>query len=152
MALNKPDPFQWTVNALANASVSNNIVANGGCITSGQVLQSNGASSSYYTNTTNSVDAAMIVNQGRMTVTVPLDVNGIDVEQVLKDLMQVTGVVARNRQLEAKYKGLKESGERYQSLLQKVQYDANIIIKEAALEYRLAEEKYKTFEIIKDSK
>ena len=152
MALNKPDPFQWTVNALANANVSNNIVANGGYITSGQVLQSNGASSSYYTNTTNSVDAAMIVNQGRMTVTVPLDVNGIDVEQVLKDLMQVTGVVARNRQLESKYKGLKESGERYQSLLQKVQYDANIIIKEAALEYRLAEEKYKTFETIKDSK
>jgi hypothetical protein len=152
VALNKPDPFQWTVNALANANVSNNIVPNGGYITSGQVLQSNGASSSFYTNTTNSVDAAMIVNQGRMTVTVPLDVNGIDVEQVLKDLMQVTGVVARNRQLEAKYKGLKESGERYQSLLQKVQYDANIIIKEAALEYRLAEEKYKTFEIIKDSK
>jgi hypothetical protein len=98
------------------------------------------------------VDAAMIINQGKMTITVPLEINGIDVEQVLKDLMNLTGVVARNKRLEAKYKGLKESGERYQVLLQKVQYDANIIIKEAALEYRLAEEKYKIFETIKDSK
>jgi hypothetical protein len=143
MAVIKPNPTAWTVNSLANG-------ANG---ISGQVLQSNGTTGSYFTSsTTSSVDASLIVNQGRMTVTVPLDINGIDVEQVLKDLMQVTGVVSRNRSLEAKYKGLKESGERYQALLQKVQYDANIIIKEAAQDYRLAEEKYKTFETIKDSK
>ena len=113
-------------------------------------------SSSPYTIASNSinssVDTAMIINQGKMTITVPLEVNGIDVEQVLKDLMNITGVVARNKRLEDKYKGLKESGERYQALLQKVQYDANIIIKEAAVEYRLAEEKYKVFETIKDSK
>jgi hypothetical protein len=142
MAVIKPNPTAWTVNSLANG-------ANG---ISGQVLQSNGTTGSYFTSTTSSVDASLIVNQGRMTVTVPLDINGIDVEQVLKDLMQVTGVVSRNRSLEAKYKGLKESGERYQALLQKVQYDANIIIKEAAADYRLTEEKYKTFETIKDSK
>jgi hypothetical protein len=113
-------------------------------------------SSSPYTIASNSintaVDTAMIINQGKMTITVPLEINGIDVEQVLKDLMNITGVVARNKRLEDKYKGLRESGERYQALLQKVQYDANIIIKEAAVEYRLAEEKYKVFETIKDSK
>jgi hypothetical protein len=143
MAVIKPNPTAWTVNSLANG-------ANG---TSGQVLQSNGTTGSYFTSsTTSSVDASLIVNQGRMTVTVPLDINGIDVEQVLKDLMQVTGVVSRNRSLEAKHRGLKETGERYQALLQKVHSDVNIIIKEAAAEYRLAEEKYKTFETIKDSK
>ena len=144
MAVIKPNPTAWTVNSLANG-------ANG---ISGQVLQSNGATGSYYANaiTSTTVDASLIVNQGRMTVNVPLDINGIDVEQVLKDLMQVTGVVSRNRSLEAKYKGLKESGERYQSLLQKVQNDVNIKVKEASAEYRLAEEKYKTFETIKDSK
>ena len=113
-------------------------------------------SSSPYTIASNSintsVDTAMTINQGKMTITVPLEINGIDVEQVLKDLMNITGVVARNKRLEDKYKGLRESGERYQALLQKVQYDANIIIKEAAVEYRLAEEKYKVFETIKDSK
>ena len=147
MAVIKPNPTAWTVNSLANG-------ANGTSIyTAGGVGGSNGASS-YYTNATatSSVDASLIVNQGRMTVTVPLDINGLDVEQVLKDLMQVTGVVARNRTLEAKYKGLKESGERYQSLLQKVQNDVNIKVKEASAEYRLAEEKYKVFETIKDSK
>ena len=144
MAVIKPNPTAWTVNSLANG-------ANG---ISGQVLQSNGATGSYYANATTSatVDAALIVNQGRMSVSVPFDLNGLDVEQVLKDLMQVTGVVSRNRLLEAKYKGLKESGERYQSLLQKVQNDVNIKVKEASAEYRLAEEKYKTFETIKDSK
>jgi hypothetical protein len=113
-------------------------------------------SSSPYTIASNSintaVDTAMTINQGKMTITVPLEINGIDVEQVLKDLMNITGVVSRNKRLEDKYKGLRESGERYQALLQKVQYDANIIIKEAAVEYRLAEEKYKVFETIKDSK
>ena len=138
MALNKPNTFQWTVNALANTNVSNNIVANGGYTTSAI--------------TNSSVDAALIVNQGRMTVTVPLDINGIDVEQVLKDLMAVTGVVNRNRDLESKFKGLKKSGEQYQLLLQKLQSDVNIKIKEAAQEYRHAEEKYKIFETIKDSK
>lgn len=143
----KSNPTAWTVNSLANGAGGSYTVSAGGV---------GGATGSYYTtsngNTTSTVDAALIVNQGRMTVTVPLDVNGIDVEQVLKDLMQVTGVVARNRQLEAKYKGLKKSGEEYQLLLQKVQSDVNIIIKEAAQEYRLAEEKYKVFETIKDSK
>ena len=119
-------------------------------------LVSTVGSSAPYTIASNSintaVDTAMTINQGKMTITVPLEINGIDVEQVLKDLMQVTGVVARNRTLESKYTGLKASGERYQALLQKVQYDANIIIKEAAAEYRLAEEKYKVFETIKDSK
>jgi hypothetical protein len=114
------------------------------------------SNSSPYTIASNSissvVDTAMTINQGKMTITVPLEINGIDVEQVLKDLMNITGVVARNKRLEDKYKGLRESGERYQALLQKVQYDANIIIKEAAVEYRLAEEKYKVFETIKDSK
>ena len=142
MAVIKPNPTAWTVNSLSNG-------ANG---TSGQVLQSNGTTGSYFTTATSSVDASLIVNQGRMTITVPLEINGIDVEQVLKDLMNITGVVARNKRLEDKYKGLRESGERYQALLQKVQYDANIIIKEAAAEYRLSEEKYKVFETIKDSK
>ena len=138
MALNKPNTFQWTVNALANTNVSNNIVANGGYTTSAI--------------TNSSVDAALIVNQGRMTVTVPLDVNGIDVEQVLKDLMAVTGIVNRNRNLESKFKGLREAGERYQKNLQNAQADVNIKFKQAAEEYILAEEKYKIFETIKDSK
>jgi hypothetical protein len=98
------------------------------------------------------VDTAMTINQGKMTITVPLEINGIDVEQVLKDLMQVTGVVARNKRLEDKYKGLRESGERYQTLLQKVQHDANMKVREASADYRIAEEKYKIFETIKDSK
>jgi hypothetical protein len=142
------------VNSLANGAGGFGVSAGGSGAGGFGVI--GGATGSYYTtgtiNATSTVDAALIVNQGRMTVTVPLDVNGIDVEQVLKDLMQVTGVVARNRQLEAKYKGLKKSGEEYQLLLQKVQSDVNIIIKEAAQEYRLAEEKYKVFETIKDSK
>ena len=138
MALNKPNTFQWTVNALANTNVSNNIVANGGYTTSAI--------------TNSSVDAAIIVNQGRMTVTVPLDVNGIDVEQVLKDLMAVTGVVNRNRNLESKFKGLREAGETYQKTLQDAQSDVDIKFKQAAEEYILAEEKYKVFETIKDSK
>ena len=136
MSVTVSNPTAWTINQIASNSISNTVY-NGG----------------YVSNSINTaVDAAMIINQGKMTITVPLEVNGIDVEQVLKDLMQVTGVVARNRTLESKYTGLKASGERYQALLQKVQYDANIIIKEAALEYRLAEEKYKIFETIKDSK
>ena len=138
MALHKPNTFQWTVNALANTNVSNNIIANGGYTTSAI--------------TNSSVDAAMIVNQVRMTVTVPLDVNGIDVEQVLKDLMAVTGVVNRNRKLESKFKGLRDAGETYQKTLQSVQSDVNIKFKQAAEEYILAEEKYKMFETIKDSK
>jgi hypothetical protein len=144
----------WTVNSLANGAGTNYVTAGGvGGVGAGGTGIIGGATGSYYTNaTTSSVDASLIVNQGRMTVTVPLDLNGLDVEQVLKDLMQVTGVVSRNRLLEAKYKGLKESGERYQSLLQKVQNDVNIKVKEASAEYRLAEEKYKTFETIKDSK
>ena len=138
MALHKPNTFQWTVNALANTNVSNNIIANGGYTTSAI--------------TNSSVDAAMIVNQGRMTVTVPLDVNGIDVEQVLKDLMAVTGVVNRNRKLESKFKGLRDAGETYQKTLQSVQSDVNIKFKQAAEKYIIAEEKYKTFNSIKDSK
>ena len=135
----KSNPVAWTVNSLYNnLAPNNNTVVNGGYTTSAII--------------NSSVDAALIVNQGRMTVTVPLDVNGIDVEQVLKDLMAVTGVVNRNRDLESKFKGLKKSGEQYQLLLQKLQSDVNIKIKEAAQEYRLAEEKYKIFETIKDSK
>ena len=139
MSVTIPNPTAWTINQIASNSISNSKYTIGGTVGG-------------YVTTASTVDASLIVNQGRMTVTVPLDVNGIDVEQVLRDLMQVTGVVSRNRNLEARYKGLKESGERYQALLQKVQYDANIIIKEAAQEYRLAEEKYKIFETIKDSK
>ena len=135
----KSNPIAWTVNSLYNnLAPNNNTVVNGGYTTSAI--------------TNSSVDASLIINQGRMTVTVPLDVNGIDVEQVLKDLMAVTGVVNRNRDLESKFKGLKKSGEQYQLLLQKLQSDVNIKIKEAAQEYRLAEEKYKIFETIKDSK
>ena len=99
-----------------------------------------------------STDSAMVVSDGHMSVTVPLDVNGIDVEQVLRDLMMVTGVVARNRKLEKKYSGLKKIGEQYQETLQNLQIDVNIKIKEAAEQYRLAEEKYHTLEIIKGSK
>lgn len=139
MAVTKPSNVTaWTVNSLANG-------ANGTSINS---VPYTIASNSINT----AVDTAMVINRGRMSVSVPLDINGLDVEQVLKDLMQVTGVVARNRQLEAKYKGLKESGERYQLLLQKVQNDVNMKVKEASAEYRFAEEKYKTFETIKDSK
>jgi hypothetical protein len=86
-----------------------------------------------------------------MTVTVPLEVNGIDVEQVLQDLMAVTGVVSRNRKLEDKYEGLKKAGDMYQETLRNAQIDVNIKIKKAADNYRFAEEKYKTLEIIKDS-
>ena len=156
----KPNPTAWTVNSLANGAGTNYVsvgaggVGGVGAVGSAGII--GGATGPYYTTASNgintTVDAAMIINQGRMTITVPLEINGIDVEQVLKDLMQVTGVVARNRQLEAKYKGLKKSGEEYQLLLQKVQSDVNIVIKRAAQEYRLAEEKYKVFETIKDSK
>lgn len=134
----KSNPVAWTVDALANTNVSNGVISNGGYTTSAI--------------TNSSVDAAMIINQGRMTVTVPLDVNGIDVEQVLKDLMAVTGVVNRNRDLESKFKGLRKAGEQYQKILQNAQADVNIKFKQAAEEYILAEEKYKTFNIIKDSK
>lgn len=144
MSVTIPNPTAWTVNQIAGTSISNSVYTSGATVGGYVTTASNGINTA--------VDAAMIINQGKMTITVPLEINGIDVEQVLKDLMNLTGVVARNKRLEAKYKGLKESGERYQVLLQKVQYDANIIIKEAALEYRLAEEKYKIFETIKDSK
>jgi transposase-like protein len=86
-----------------------------------------------------------------MTVTVPLELNGIDVEQVLQDLIAVTGIVARNRKLEDKYSGLKKAGEIYQNTLQNAQNEVNIKIKKAGDNYRLAEEKYKTLEIIKES-
>jgi hypothetical protein len=144
MAVIKPNPTAWTVNQIAGTSISNSVYTSGATVGGYVTTASNGINTA--------VDAAMIINQGKMTITVPLEVNGIDVEQVLKDLMQVTGVVARNRLLEAKHRGLKETGERYQALLQKVHSDVNIIIKEAAAEYRLAEEKYKVFETIKDSK
>ena len=144
MSVTIPNPTAWTVNQIAGTSISNSVYTSGATVGGYVTTASNGINTA--------VDAAMIINQGKMTITVPLEINGIDVEQVLKDLMNLTGVVARNKRLEAKYKGLKESGERYQVLLQKVQYDANIIIKEAAVEYRLAEEKYKVFETIKDSK
>jgi hypothetical protein len=129
----KSNPVAWTVNSLHNTVPNNTIVFNGGI-------------------TTSKVDTSLIVNQGRVTVTVPLDVNGIDVEQVLKDLMAVTGVVNRNRDLESKFKGLRKAGEQYQKILQNAQADVNIKFKQAAEEYILAEEKYKTFNIIKDSK
>ena len=129
----KSNPVAWTVNSLHNTVPNNTIVFNGGI-------------------TTSKVDTSLIVNQGRVTVTAPLDVNGIDVEQVLKDLMAVTGVVNRNRDLESKFKGLRKAGEQYQKILQNAQADVNIKFKQAAEEYILAEEKYKTFNIIKDSK
>ena len=144
MSVTIPNPTAWTVNQISGTSISNSVYTSGATVGGYVTTASNSINSS--------VDTAMIINQGKMTITVPLEVNGIDVEQVLKDLMNITGVVSRNKRLEDKYKGLRESGERYQTLLQKVQYDANIIIKEAALEYRLAEEKYKIFETIKDSK
>ena len=144
MSVTIPNPTAWTDNQIAGTSISNSVYTSGATVGGYVTTASNGINTA--------VDAAMIINQGKMTITVPLEINGIDVEQVLKDLMNITGVVARNKRLEDKYKGLRESGERYQALLQKVQYDANIIIKEAAVDYRLAEEKYKTFETIKDSK
>jgi hypothetical protein len=144
MLVINPNPTAWTVNQIAGTSVSNSVYTSGATVGGYVTTASNGISTA--------VDAAMTINQGKMTITVPLEINGIDVEQVLKDLMNLTGVVARNKRLEAKYKGLKESGERYQSLLQKVQNDVNIKVKEASAEYRRAEEKYKTFETIKDSK
>ena len=144
MSVTIPNPTAWTVNQIAGTSISNSVYTSGATVGGYVTTASNGISTA--------VDAAMTINQGKMTITVPLEINGIDVEQVLKDLMNLTGVVARNKRLEAKYKGLKESGERYQSLLQKVQNDVNMKVKEASAEYRLAEEKYKTFETIKDSK
>ena len=144
MSITISNPTAWTVNQIASTSISNSVYTSGATVGGYVTTASNGINTA--------VDAAMTINQGKMTITVPLEINGIDVEQVLKDLMNLTGVVARNKKLEAKYKGLKESGERYQALLQKVQYDANIMIKEAGTEYRLAEEKYKVFETIKDSK
>lgn len=120
--------MQWTANTLIN---------NGATITAAPI------------NT--AVDAAMIVNKGKMQITVPLDLNGIDVEQVLKDLMLATGVVARNRNLESEYSGMRKAGEIYQETLQNAQLDANIKIKKAGDNYRRAEEKYKTFNLIKES-
>jgi hypothetical protein len=111
----------------------------------------NGIGSYTLTNATTSLDASLIVSEGKMTVTVPLEVNGIDVEQVLQDLMAVTGIVARNRKLEDKYAGLKKAGDIYQETLRDAQIDANIKIKKAGDDYRLAEEKYKTFDLIKES-
>jgi hypothetical protein len=112
---------------------------------------SNGIGSYTIANSNASLDSSLIVSQGKMTVTVPLEVNGIDIEQVLQDLMAVTGVVPRNRKLEDKYAGLKKAGDIYQETLRNVQIDVNIKIKKAADNYRLAEEKYKTLEIIKES-
>lgn len=120
--------MQWTANTLIN---------NGATITAAPI------------NT--AVDAAMIVNKGKMQITVPLDLNGIDVEQVLKDLMLATGVVARNRNLESEYSGMRKAGEIYQETLHNAQLDANIKIKKAGDNYRRAEEKYKTFNLIKES-
>lgn len=111
----------------------------------------NGNSSYTIANST-SLDSSLVINEGKMTVSVPIEVNGIDVEQVLRDLMAATGVVARNRRLEEKYKGLKKEGDAYQEILRSVQNDINVRVKQAAERYKLAEEKYKTLEIIKDSK
>ena len=97
------------------------------------------------------IDSSLIVSEGKMTVTVPLEINGIDVEQVLQALMAATGVVSRNRKLEDKYAGLKKAGEIYQETLRNAQINVNIEIKQAADNYRVAEEKYKTLEIIKES-
>ena len=112
---------------------------------------SNGIGSCTIANSNANLDSSLIVSQGKMTVTVPLEVNGVDVEQVLQDLMAVTGVVSRNRKLEDKYAGLKKAGDIYQETLRNVQIDVNIKIKQAADNYRFAEEKYKTLEIIKES-
>jgi hypothetical protein len=116
------------------------------------VIGTSGAYNIASSNINASTDCALVVSDGQMSVTVPLDVNGIDVEQVLKDLMLVTGVVARNRKLEKRYSGLKKIGEHYQETLQNLQIDVNIKIKEAADQYRFAEEKYNTLEMIKGSK
>lgn len=130
MSLVNNSVFQWNNNSLLNV---------GGGGGNGIIAQS-----------VTAVDPALIVGEGKMTVTVPLEINGLDVEQILKDLMNATGVVSRNKKLEAKYKGLKEAGERYAKTLTEVGIDPRI--KRAAEEYRFAEEKYKTFETIKDSR
>lgn len=110
------------------------------------------AGSNGYSNTTSIADSAMIVSRDKMSVTVPLEINGLDVEKILKDLMAVTGVISRNRHLEEKFKGLKKAGEQYEKVLQEIEFEAKIKLKDAAAEYRRAEERYKTFETIKDSK
>lgn len=97
-------------------------------------------------------ETALIVNEGKMVVTVPLDLNGLDVEQILKDLMTATGVISRNRNLETKYDGMRKAGERYQQVLKSAQNDAKIKIEQAANDYRVAEEKFKTFDTLKDLK
>ena len=112
---------------------------------------SNGMGSYTIANSNANLDSSLTISQGKMTVTVPLEVNGIDIEQVLQDLMAVTGVVPRNRKLEDKYAGLKKAGDIYQETLRNAQIDVNIKIKQAADNYRFAEEKYKTLEIIKES-
>ena len=112
---------------------------------------SNGMGSYTIANSNANLDSSLTISQGKMTVTVPIEINGIDIEQVLQDLMAVTGVVPRNRRLEEKYGGLKKAGDIYQETLRNAQIDVNIKIKQAADNYRFAEEKYKTLEIIKDS-
>ncbi len=108
------------------------------------------------TNTLNNVSiapsnqTALVVSEGKMNITVPLDLNGLDVEQILKDLMSATGIISRNRQLEARYPGMQKAGEQYQEILQSAQKEVNIKLKEAAANYRAAEEKYKTFHILKE--
>jgi len=111
----------------------------------------NGIDSCTITSTASIIDSSLIISEGKMTVTVPLEINGIDVEQVLQALMAATGVVSRNRKLEDKYAGLKKAGEIYQETLRNAQINVNIEIKQAADNYRVAEEKYKTLEIIKES-
>jgi hypothetical protein len=120
--------------------------------TASSLINGVNGTSSYAISNSSPINSAVNISEGHMHITVPLELGGIDVEQVLKDLMSVTGVVSRNKKLEAKYKGLKKAGEVYQETLRNAQLDVNIKIKEAADRYRFEEEKYKTLDIIKDSK
>ena len=97
----------------------------------GQYITSSNMSSTY--NTVSMADSAIVMNvgpSGKMSVNVPLEVNGRDVMKELDEMRDALLLLKRDVDMESKYPRLKE-------------------IKD---EYERALSKYKTFDAIKESK
>lgn len=93
---------------------------------------SNTFSNSAYISSNSIADAKITIDggpNGKMKVDVPLLVNGRDVMREIDEIRDVLLLLRRDVDMESKYPKLKQLAD----------------------EYRLALEKYKTFELIKDS-
>ena len=114
------------IGTLAGANGTFNLPNN-----TGQYITSSNMSSTY--NTVSMADSAIVMNvgpSGKMSVNVPLEVNGRDVMKELDEMRDALLLLKRDVDMESKYPRLKE-------------------IKD---EYERALEKYKTFDAIKESK